>query len=123
MKGSKHILRKVPKNFHDLSVSTLPSSVDTIYEDGYKKGTVDHMAIVSRNGEILWDITSKEKPSDVYNACLNENVERTYNNLYKAHKGNQREFVGLMKDKEKLQQLKETIIVMSPLLNVSTKTK
>ena len=121
MKNSNRIFRKVPKNFHDLAVSSLPGSIDVIYGEGYKKGIVDYMVIVSRNGQILWDINSKEKASNVYQSCLYENIEKSYNDLYKALQGNYREFDGLAGDKEKLKQIRDAIVVMDPYLYLSGK--
>ena len=86
MKDSKRIIRKVPKYFHDLCVSTLPKSVDTIYESGFDTDVIDYMALVSRDGKILWDNNSKVNPSVVYEEMLsskkNNDRNRTQYNMH-----------------------------------------
>ena len=71
---NNHIIRNVPKSFHDYSVSTLPDSIDEIYKTGYSTGIVDYMAIISRNDEILWDDRMMTNPGTVFNDYVNGNV-------------------------------------------------
>ena len=71
---NNHIIRNVPKSFHDYSVSTLPDSIDEIYKTGYSTGIVDYMAIISRNDEILWDDRMMTNPGAVFNDYVNGNV-------------------------------------------------
>lgn len=116
MKDSKRIIRKVPKNFHDLCISTLPDSIDTIYREGYNGEIVDYMMIVSREGRCLWDHNSKEKPGDVYKKYLNSKTIEKENDSHRAILGNEREMIGLKYQKTQLIDLKESLILLSPVL-------
>lgn len=71
MKDSPHIVRKVPKSFHDYCVATLPDSIDKIYSEGYKNETIDYMALITRDGNLVWDDKSNEMPGKVFNDYLN----------------------------------------------------
>lgn len=116
MKNSKRIYRKVPKDFHDFCVQTLPNSIEVIYHDGYDKGSVDYMAIVSREGKILWDCNYKEKPGEIYKNCLQSAEIININDSMKALAGNDREAIGLIDDKEKLMELRENFVLLAPSL-------
>ena len=94
MKESNRIIRKVPKNFHDFCVETLPDSIDKIYIDGYGKNLIDYMSILKRNNEIIWDINSKEMPGTVFKKGLYNNNE-IQNNFFVAENTNRKEMEGL----------------------------
>ena len=72
MKNNKHIIRKVPKSFHDFSVSTLPYSINIIYKNGYEENLIDYMALITRDNKIIWEDKNKELPGEIYNNCLND---------------------------------------------------
>ncbi len=75
MNDNKHIVRRVPKYFHELAVSTIADSCKTIYEDGYLKDkVVDGFALINRNGEPVWKPGDPGLVSDVYNDWLNNPV-------------------------------------------------
>lgn len=73
MNNQKHIVRRVPKSFHDLAVSTLPDSCETIYEEGFKnKHTVDDFTIITRDSKVIWNTNSNDlNPKQVYDEYLN----------------------------------------------------
>lgn len=126
MKNNKHIIRKVPKNFHDLSVSTLPESVDIIYEKGFKENIIDYMALITRDNKIIWENNSKGLPGEVYKNCLNDinYIGNNSNNLNLAYITNEREMIGLKNNIKDLKELKESIVYIYPqILNINTKIK
>lgn len=94
MKDSNHIIRKVPKDFHDYCVETLPDSINKIHEEGLEKNLIDYMAIVKRNNEVIWDLNSKELPGSIFIAGLNA-INNSKNNLIVASNINQKEMIGL----------------------------
>ena len=72
MDGLEHVVRRIPKYFHDLCVKTLPDSCNKIYEDGYiNNHFIDQFILISRDGEVIWDTNNTDKPSLVYNNYLN----------------------------------------------------
>ena len=72
MDGLEHIVRRIPKYFHDLCVNTLPNSCNKIYEDGYiNNNYIDQFILISRDGDIIWDSNNKDKPGNVYKRILN----------------------------------------------------
>ncbi len=94
MKDSNRIIRKVPKDFHDYCVETLPNSIDKIYEEGIDNKIIDYMAIVKRNNEVIWDLNSKEMPGNVYREGLNTLIN-AQNDLTIANNINSNEMIGL----------------------------
>lgn len=116
MKNSKRIFRKVPKYFHDLCINSLPSSVDTIYNVGTEKQIIDYMGILSREGKIVWNLDNKEKPGVVYSKMLSGYSLNEQNDLYKAILANKKEMEGLSSNKDKLIELRETFVYLSPYL-------
>lgn len=125
MKNSKRIIRKVPKSFHDLCISTLPMSVDTIYESGFDMDIIDYMALVSRDGKTLWDNNYGDKPGKIYEEILLGKKNNTYNDENKAMIGNEKEMIGLEASKEKLNKIKDIVLLIdqSMLVSNSVKTK
>jgi len=94
MKQGRRIIRKVPKDFHDYCVETLPDSINKIHEEGLEKNLIDYMAIVKRNNEVIWDLNSKELPGSIFIAGLNA-INNSKNNLIVASNINQKEMIGL----------------------------
>lgn len=122
MKDSKHIIRKVPKSFHDYSVSTLPDSINQIYNVGKDKNIIDYMAIVNRNNEIVWDNKLIELPGTVYYNYLNNQDYIDKNNSLFALKTNERELEGL--EINDLKGIKEFITYIDPeILNEKNTVK
>ena len=115
MKNSNHIIRKVPKSFHDYSVSTLPSSVGTIYKEGYSNHIIDYMALISRDGKVVWDDKSKSNPKDIYEEYLNnpELSKDIKNDFTLSYKSNLKEMEGLNQ---------QVVLVVPEILNM-VKTK
>ena len=73
MDGLEHIVRRIPKYFHDLCIKTLPDSCNKIYEDGYiNNNFIDQFSLVTRNGIVLWDKNNKLKPGIIYKKYLNK---------------------------------------------------
>jgi len=67
MNDHNHIVRRVPKSFHDLAVSTLPESSSIIYEETMvKDNAVEDFLITSRVGDILWNNKMSDSPKDTY---------------------------------------------------------
>ena len=94
MKDSNRIIRKVPKDFHDYCVETLPDSINRIYNEGIKDNLVDYMAIVKRNNEVVWDLNNKETPGDIFKLGLDD-INKTKNNHNVAEDINKKEMIGL----------------------------
>ena len=94
MKDSNHIIRKVPKDFHDYCVETLPDSINKIHKEGIDNNLIDYMAIVKRNNEVIWDLNSKELSGDVFKDGL-YGINNSKNNFLIAHNINEKEMEGL----------------------------
>lgn len=94
MKESNRIIRKVPLDFHELCIKTLPDSIDRIYIEGTKEKLIDYMAIVKRDNKVIWDLNSKEMPGDVFKLGLYD-INKGQNNLMVADDINQKEMIGL----------------------------
>ena len=94
MKDSNHIIRKVPKDFHDYCVETLPDSINKIHKEGIENNLIDYMAIVKRNNEVIWDLNSKELPGDVFKFGLH-GINNSKNNIEVASDINKKELEGL----------------------------
>ena len=126
MKNSPRIIRKVPKNFHDYCVETLPDSVDKIYKEGFGNGLIDYMCLVTRNNEVIWDNkTSNKKPGEVYNVYINNVLNNDIQNDFSiALKTNYNEMMGLRKKIDKLEQVKKEIIYFNPhIFNIVNEIK
>lgn len=126
MKNNRHIIRKVPKNFHDFSVSTLPDSVDTIYNSRCKENFIDYMAIITRDNKIIWEDKNRISPRVIYSNCLNvaNYINEINNNMFFAYKTNKRELQGLTNKINDLERLKQEIIYMNPsVFNILNKIK
>lgn len=100
MKNTPHIIRKVPKNFHDYCVETLPESINKIYEDGFNNNLIDYMCFVTRANEVIWDNKDVHKnPGEIYYNYLNKKVNNNINNnFFMALKTNYNEMKGLSKE-------------------------
>ena len=73
MDGLDHIVRRIPKDFHDLCVNTIPGSCNKIYEDGYINNKyIDQFILISRDGKIIWNTNNNDKPGDIYITFLNK---------------------------------------------------
>ena len=94
MKESNRIIRKVPKDFHDFCVETLPDSINKIYKIGVGNKLIDYMAIVKRNNKVIWDLNSKEMPGEIFKLGMNE-VNSVKNNSVVAENINNKEMQGL----------------------------
>lgn len=94
MKECNHIIRKVPRSFHDLCIETLPDSIDEIYKVGVKNKLIDYMAIVKRDNEITWNSDSEGFPGDIFKAGLNK-INDDENDIEVAHKITKKEMIGL----------------------------
>lgn len=72
MNSKNHIVRRVPKPFHDSAVSTLPESASKIYEEAVvKNNIIDKFTIVDRNGKTVWDKAMNTSPREIYYEYLN----------------------------------------------------
>lgn len=76
MKDSLHIIRKVPKNFHDYCVETLPDSLEIIHNEGLKNNVIDYMCLITRDNKVIWDNKFKINPKDIYISALNDNANK-----------------------------------------------
>lgn len=114
--STNHIIRKVPFNFHDLCIKTLPDSVDKIYEDGFNNKVIDKMNLVLRNGKTVWNNNDKTNtPGSIYQKYLN-NLELSIvdkNNKYLAHKTTEIEKRGFDVEIKNLETMKKQLIDMS----------
>ena len=72
MDGEEHIVRRIPKSFHDMCINSLPNSCNKIYNDGYLNNkTIDTFTITTREGNTIWDITNSNEPGEIYKTYLN----------------------------------------------------
>lgn len=114
MKNSNHIIRKVSKRFHELCIDTLPDSVNIIYDEGYNQNIIDCMLLVDRNGKIVWDSNSKDRPGEIYYKCLSnvDYLDKNDNNPNISYDVNKREMEGLdVNDAiNKLKQVRNDIV-------------
>ncbi len=95
MNNSVHIIRNVPKYFHDYCVETLPDSLSKIYNEGFKLNLIDYMAIINRNGKVIWDDKSKVNPKEIYINHLNNVSYEDINHAELSIIGNINEMQGL----------------------------
>ena len=70
LESSDHIVRRVPKSFHDKCVQSLPDSIDIIYQLGKSYKCFDSFNIVNRCEKILWEEQDKESPGQVFKSYL-----------------------------------------------------
>lgn len=112
MKDSKRIIRKVPKDFHDYCIQTLPDSINTIYNDGFKDKSIDYMAIINRDNQVLWNNNSKELPGTIYSNVLNY-ISNDKNNSNIAKKTSEREIEILEHEKEQIAYIEPSIFSIS----------
>lgn len=112
MKNYKHIIRKVPKSFHDLCINTLPESINKIYSDGYKNKLIDNMLLITRNGNIIWNEKTNELPGNIFKEYINNNKysKNVQNNPSISIKTNKNEMKGLENRIDELENLKKDII-------------
>ena len=96
--SNQHIIRNVPKSFHDYCVETLPDSINAIYTNGYENKIVDYMVLINRGGEILWSDNMKELPGMIFDNYVNvrDNMNLHMNNANFAVQSNFMESVGLL---------------------------
>ena len=120
MKDSVHIIRKVPKSFHDYCIDTLPDSIDIIYNQGFKNNIIDDMRIINRNNEIIWSNDNENSPKEVYLNCLNNKSFSTNleNSRDLADKGNKREMLGLIKEIDYLKKLREGVLSLDNNISI-----
>ena len=72
MDGEEHIVRRIPKSFHDLCINSLPDSCNKIYTEGYLNNKyIDSLSITTREGNIIWDSTTNKEPLEIYKNYLN----------------------------------------------------
>lgn len=72
MDGEEHIVRRIPKSFHDMCINSLPNSCNKIYNDGYLNNKIiDTFTITTREGNTIWDITNSNEPGEIYKTYLN----------------------------------------------------
>lgn len=115
MKNTSRIIRKVPKDFHDYCIETLPDSVNEIYSEGTTNNLINYMGLITRENEVIWDLNSNKMPGEVYANYVNRNLsENEKNNLMVAFKTNYNEMVGLRKEISDLEKVKQEIISFNP---------
>ena len=74
MKDMKHIIRKIPKSFHELCIEELPDSCETIFKEGFVNNKyIDNFTLITRDGEILWN-NSNTNPKSIYKEYLNKKI-------------------------------------------------
>ena len=118
MNTFNHIIRRVPNYFHDMCISTLPSSAKQIYEIAYKQDhNIDQFMLTDRKNRIIWDHTHTEDIQEVYEEYLNnpELSKEFANNQEKfaitsyneEQQGFQEELKSMLNDKEEIEELNE----------------
>ncbi|MBR6690234.1 MAG: zeta toxin family protein [Bacilli bacterium] len=126
IKNSEHIFRKVPKSFHDLSVESLPDSINYIHEYGLKENIIDYMALLTRDNKIVWEFGNSILPGDVYKECLNnmDYINNKINDSSYAFITNKKELEGISRNIAELNKLKSEIVyVDSRIFNINNKIK
>lgn len=112
LKNYKHIIRKVPKSFHDLAISTLPDSVQTIYEEMVKDNYINNLTIISREGKVLWNRLSPESPKEIYKNALNSpDLKMDINSDLLSLQASSIEFKGIEEKIHKYQSMKDDIVI------------
>lgn len=114
MKNSPHIIRKVPKSFHDHCIDTLPSSIDKIYFEGYKGELIDYMALVTRNGDLLWDDKDLENPSVIFSDYVN-------NSKFTKEKNDP--IISFNNSKKEISEVERRINLVNVVINSETEQK
>lgn len=116
MKNTSRIIRKVPKDFHDYCVETLPDSVNKIYKEGFKNNLIDYMCLVTRDNEVIWDNKiQNQNPGELYNYYINTKLNKMgKNNLLVALKTTYNEMSGLREEIDSLEKTKQEIIYFNP---------
>lgn len=72
MDGLLHIVRRIPKNFHDLCIETLPDSCNKIYQEGFiNNNYISHFILSDRDGNYIWNNSDEGTPGDLYYNYLN----------------------------------------------------
>lgn len=120
--NGNHIMRKVPKSFHDLSVATLPDSINTIYKEGFANNVITDLVILNRKNEIVWSTKSSKLPGLVYNEFLNNPIysKGIENSEILPKKTTEEELKGLYSLRNELQ----SVYIVNPNLEaLSSKTK
>lgn len=96
MEGFGHIMRRVSREFHDLSVATLPQSCGKIYE----QAVLHHhwcgdFRIIRRSGDVLWQQGDPGDPCSIYGKYLHAVPETIINDPAEARKSAVTELRGL----------------------------
>lgn len=98
MRSGKHIVRKVPNDFHELCIKTIPDSCNTIYSKGYIENSyIDDMKIVLRNGNELWNSGYNVLPGDILSEFINNDKYMDINDEKIAYSIFNNESNGLIK--------------------------
>ena len=118
MKNSNRIIRKVPKSFHDLSINTLPQSLNEIYNVGQAKGIINSFIITNRNGELIWSTNDQRNPMEVYSNYINSPkiFNEDYNSENLSKKTTKNELIGIYDQLEKLKKEQYYFTVINPQL-------
>lgn len=109
MKNNEHIIRKVPKSFHDYSVETLPDSINNIYINGFEKNIIDYMSIVDRRNNEIWNNNYNELPGTIFKNNLEKDNTKSNDEILSI-KTNKREMIGLRQQIESL----KSIMILNP---------
>lgn len=82
MNQQNHIIRRVPKNFHDLCINTLPEACNELYKKGYlEQKLIDSFIITKRDGKVVWNQLDSERPGDIFKKYLEEpSLSKGYEN-------------------------------------------
>lgn len=103
MNDDKHIVRNVPITFHDMCIRDLPSSINSIYDEGFSNQYIDEMILTLRNGLVIWDNSNKNvMPGYVFKKYLEDyDLTKEFENSESlALKNNNREFEVLNKKRK-----------------------
>ena len=100
--NSPHIIRKVPKSFHDLCIETLPDSINAIYEAGKINNCYDYLAVVDRKGHQLWKENMPIKPGQVFKEYLDKVDLKDVNDASLASIINDQEMYNILNNEQKI---------------------
>lgn len=99
MNSKGHVFRRIPRDFHDLSVSSLPASCDVIYREGCaENGIIQGFSLLRRDDSVLWQNGFPGTPGPVYKECLEstEGLEGYINHPEEAGNSYNHEAAGLL---------------------------
>ena len=98
MNSQGHVFRRIPRDFHDLSVASLPDSADAIYRMGFvSEKIINNFYLLRRDDTVLWSSGYPGTPGPVFRECLEstEDLDDYINHPEEADNSYRHESAGL----------------------------